>query len=207
MVDFRFYLITDRHQCAGRSLLDVLRAACEAGVRAVQLREKDLTPKEVCALAEGVQSALVSKGARLFINDRADVARAVGASGVHLPEAGLPVRAARRALGPGGVVGVSTHDLDGARRAEEAGADFVTFGPVFFTPSKAAYGQPVGLKKLEAVARLLTVPLFAIGGIGPGRVRSCLEAGAHGVAAISAVLSAPNPGEVVRAFAKELGGL
>jgi len=207
MVDFRLYLVTDRHQCAGRPLVEALRAACEAGVRAVQLREKDLPPGEVFELAEEVQAVLKLRGARLFVNDREDVARAVGAAGVHLPESGLPVGAARRALGPGGLVGVSTHSLDGARRAEDAGADFVAFGPVFFTPSKAAYGPPVGLEGLEAVARGIALPVFAIGGVQPGRVRSCLDAGARGVAVISAVLSAPEPGAAVRAFEKELGGL
>lgn len=207
MIDFRLYLITDRHQCAGRPLVEALRAACEAGVRAVQLREKDLSPREVFELAEEVQAVLRPGGARLFINDRADVARAAGAAGVHLPENGLPVGAARRALGPEGLVGVSTHDPDGARRAEDAGADFVAFGPVFFTPSKAVYGPPVGLGGLEAVARRVAIPVFAIGGVRPGRARPCLDAGARGVAVISAVLSAPEPGATVREFAKELGGL
>lgn len=187
--------------------MEALRAACEAGVRAVQLREKDLSPREVFELAEKVQAVLRPGGARLFINDRADVARAAGAAGVHLPENGLPVGAARRALGPEGLVGVSTHDSDGARRAEDAGADFVAFGPVFFTPSKAVYGPPVGLGGLEAVARRVAIPVFAIGGVRPGRARPCIDAGARGVAVISAVLSAPEPGATVREFAKELGGL
>ncbi len=207
MVDFRLYLITDRHQCAGRSLAEVLRATCEAGVRAVQLREKDLGPGDLFKLAEEVHSVLRPGGARLFLNDRADIARAVNAAGVHLPEMGIPVQAARRALGPGGMVGVSTHDPDGAHRAEDAGADFITFGPVFFTPSKSMYGQPLGIERLEAVARRRTLPVFAIGGIQPDRVRPCLDAGAWGVAVISAVLSAPDPAGVVRAFGKELGGL
>jgi thiamine-phosphate pyrophosphorylase len=207
MIDFRLYLITDRHQCAERPLLEVLRATREAGVRAVQLREKDLGPGEVFKLAEAVCAVLRPGGARLFLNDRADIARAVGAAGVHLPETGIPVGAARRALGPGGIVGVSTHDPDGARRAEEAGADFITFGPVFFTPSKAAYGQPLGLERLEAVARQVTLPVFAIGGVRPDRVGPCLDAGARGVAVISAILAAPDPGAAVRAFGEELGGL
>jgi thiamine-phosphate pyrophosphorylase len=207
MIDFHLYLVTDRRQCAGRPLVEALRAACEAGVRAVQLREKDLAPREVFGLAEEVQAVLRPGGARLFINDRADVARAVGAAGVHLPENGLPVEAARRALGPGRLVGVSIHDSDGARRAEDAGADFVAFGPVFFTPSKAAYGPPVGLKGLEEVAGRIALPVFAIGGVQPGRVRSCLDAGAHGVAVISAVLAAQDTGAAVREFEKELGGL
>ena len=205
MVDFRLYLVSDRHQCTGRSLIEALTTASEAGVRAVQIREKDLRAGELLALSREVQSVTGPRGVRLFINDRADIARAVGAAGVHLPEAGLTVEAARKALGPGGLIGVSTHSGEGARRAGQCGADYITFGPVFSTPSKAAFGPPAGVEKLEEAARAVDLPVFAIGGVRPDRVRACLDAGAHGVAVISAILSARDVRQAVGRFRKELG--
>ncbi len=205
MVDFRLYLITDRHRCEGRRLASVLQVACEAGVRAVQLREKDLSTKAFWDLAEEIYSLVEGIGARLLINDRADIAGPVGAFGVHLPENGMPVPAARKAMGGRGIIGVSTHDPDKARRAEDEGADFVTYGPVYFTPSKAAYGEPVGLQNLETVTRLLSIPVFAIGGILPNRVKPCVEAGAHGVAVISGILSAPDVMAAVKEYRNALG--
>ena len=205
MVDFRLYLITDRHRCEGRGLVSVLQAACEAGVRAVQLREKDLSTRAFWDLAEEISSLVGRTGARLLINDRADIAGPVGAFGVHLPENGMPVPAARKAMGEVGIVGVSAHDPEKARRAEDEGADFVTYGPVFYTPSKVAYGEPAGLQNLETVTRLLSIPVFAIGGILPERVIPCVEAGAHGVAVISGILSAPDVTAAVKEYLNALG--
>lgn len=205
IVDFRLYLITDRHQCRDRSLADVLSEACRAGIRAVQLREKDLTPSALFRLASELKPILDGFGTTLLVNDRADIAAAVGAKGVHLPEVGIPVEAARRCLPSGALVGVSTHGRDGARLAQEAGADFITFGPIFFTPSKAQYGEPVGLHALEEVAREVRLPVFAIGGITPSRVKDCLAAGASGVAVISAILMAERVSEAVEAFREALG--
>ena len=156
-------------------------------------------------LAEEIYSLVEGIGVRLLINDRADIAGPVGAFGVHLPENGMPVPAARKAMGGRGIIGVSTHDPDKARWAEDEGADFVTYGPVYFTPSKAAYGEPVGLQNLETVTRLLSIPVFAIGGILPNRVKPCVEAGAHGVAVISGILSAPDVMAAVKEYRNALG--
>lgn len=202
---FSLYLISDRTQCSGRSLVEALVQACQAGVRGVQLREKDLTPADFLRLARDVRAALDPFHPALLINDRADVARAVEASGVHLPESGLPPAAARQCLRPGSLIGVSTHSVDSACRAQDAGADFITFGPVFFTPSKASYGPPLGLDALEQTVRTVRLPVFAIGGITPERARSCLDAGAHGVAVISAILAAPDIPGAVAAFRETMG--
>ena len=207
MVDFRFYLIGDRTCCAGRSLASALGQACRAGVRAVQVREKDLSTPDLLALAREVQAELGSLQPVLTVNSNLEVAAACGAQGVHLPESAMPVREAREALPSGTLIGRSTHGTESARAAETEGADFVTFGPVYDTPSKAGYGPPTGLQALAEAAESVTIPVFALGGVTPGRTRSCLEAGAYGVAAISAVLSQPDIPAAVRKFEKALGGL
>lgn len=207
MVDFRFYLIGDRTRCAGRSIAWALSQACRAGVRAVQIREKDLNARDLLALTREVQVELGSLRPLLTVNSNLEVAAACGAQGVHLPESGMPVREAREALPPGTLIGRSTHGTESARAAEAEGADFVTFGPVYDTPSKAEYGPPQELRALAEAAGSVTIPVFALGGVTPGRTRSCLEAGAYGVAAISAVLSQPDIPAAVRRFEKALGGL
>lgn len=205
-VDFRLYLISNRRQTGGRPLVAALQAAAQAGVRAVQLREKDLNPREQYALAEEVRSVLDPLGAHLLLNDRADVACAAGAAGVHLATTSLTPQAVRRCH-PSMLIGVSTHTLVEATFAEASGADFITFGPVLFTPSKAAYGEPRGLEALRAVCAAVSIPVFALGGITPERVSDCLHAGAHGVAAISALLDVPSIPDAVAAFRAELGDL
>lgn len=207
MVDFRFYLIGDRTRCAGRSLASALGQACRGGVRAVQIREKDLKTPDLLALAREVQAELGSPRPVLMVNGNLEVAAACGAQGVHLPESGVPVREAREALPPGTLIGRSTHGTESARAAEAEGAEFVTFGPVYDTPSKAGYGPPQGLRALAEAAGSVTIPVFALGGVTPGRTRACLEAGAYGVAAISAVISQPDIPAAVRRFEKALGSL
>ncbi|MHB9131943.1 MAG: thiamine phosphate synthase [Armatimonadota bacterium] len=206
-VDFRCYLITDRTRTGGRPLATALQAAAHAGIKAVQIREKDLTPRELFALAIEVRDALKSLGTRVLINDRADIACAAELAGVHLTTTSLSPKSARCCLRAGSLVGVSCHTLVEARFAEEFGADFITFSPVFFTPSKAAYGEPRGLEALREVCAAVRLPVFALGGITPDRVPACLDAGAHGIAAISALLDVPSIEEAVGAFANALGGL
>lgn len=187
--DWLLYLITDRHACGSRSLVDVVAAALRGGVRAVQLREKDLASRELLSLASDLRALTAQSGARLLINRRIDVMQAVGADGVHLPQDGLPPSVVRRLVGPDKLIGVSTHSVKDVQRASEAGANFVTFGPVYDTPSKRAYGPPVGLAALEAVCRRSSLPVFAIGGIDSSRIAPVMAAGAHGVAMISAIIS------------------
>jgi len=199
-VGFSLYLITDRHQTAGRNLLAVVEEALEGGVRAVQLREKDLPPRELLELARAMRALTGRYGAKLIINDRADIALAAGADGVHLGEASIPAAAARRILGPDRLIGVSCHGTEGALAAETSGADFITFGPVYPTPSKAAYGPAAGVKRLAETAKLLRIPVFALGGIKRENTSEAMAAGAAGVALISAIIAAGNPAEETRAF-------
>lgn len=199
-VDFSLYLITDRHQTAGRDLPAVVEEALAGGVRAVQLREKDLSPRELLELALTMRELTGRYGAKLIINDRADIALAAGADGVHLGEASIPAAAVRRILGPNRLIGVSCHGREGALAAEKSGADFITFGPVYPTPSKALYGPPVGVEQLAETAALLDIPVFALGGIRRENTPEALAAGAAGVALISAVVAAGNPAVEARAF-------
>ena len=164
---FRLYVVTDRHQTAGRPLAEVVAAAARGGAGAVQLREKDLSARELYDMGACLQEVLSPYRVPLLINDRLDVALALNAEGVHLAGHSLPTRTARRALGPDKLLGVSTHSLDAARQAAEEGADFVVFGPVFATPSKLAYGPPQGLSQLAAVVREVSIPVLGIGGITP----------------------------------------
>lgn len=200
MVDFSLYLVTDRHQTRGRPLTEMVEACLKAGVRGVQLREKDLPIKGLFAMALELRGLTHQHGAKLLINDRVDVALGVRADGVHLPQDGIPPSAVRKLVGPDLLIGASTHSLAEARDAETEGADFVVLGPVFETPSKLRYGPPVGIEALRQVARELSIPVFAIGGIDAGRVPEVLGAGAHGVAVISALLAADDPGTAARAL-------
>jgi thiamine-phosphate pyrophosphorylase len=192
-VDFNLYLITDRRQTRGRSLSDVVEQALQGGVRAVQLREKDLPDGELYRLAGELRRITSKYGARFLINERADIALDIGADGVHLPESGLSVEAAREIIGPERLAGVSCHNLDSARSAHKSGADFITFGPIFFTPSKAAYGSPVGLEPLAEAARILDIPVFGLGGINESNILKVMAAGVHGIALVSAIMAAEQP--------------
>jgi thiamine-phosphate pyrophosphorylase len=189
-IDFSLYLITDRHQTAGRPLLPLLDRALSAGVKAVQLREKDLDTRSLAELAGELLALTRKHGGLLFINDRVDLVLALGADGVHLRSNGMPIRAARRVLGPHRLIGTSVHSVDEVLKAETDGADFAVLGPVYDTPSKRAYGDPIGLRPLEEASRQSHIPVFAIGGISLPRVPEVRRAGARGVAIISAILEA-----------------
>ncbi len=206
-VDFRFYLITDRHQTLGRDLVSLVQLACRHGVRAVQVREKDLSARELCELVQELQEICRQHKIKLLVNDRVDVALASHADGVHLTAHSLPAAVVRTLLPRGSLVGVSTHSLEEARRAETQGPDFILFGPVFATPSKLKFGPPQGLERLKQVAEAVRTPVFAVGGVSPARTRLCLEHGAAGVAAISSVMQAPNPAEILEQYRLALSHL
>ncbi len=205
-IDFKLYLITDR--CGlppGRNLIETVAAALEGGVRAVQLREKDLSPRELLPLAVELRQLTARFGARLLINDRLDIAQAVKADGVHLAGTSLPTAVARRLLGPEALIGVSTHSFAEVQAAAIEGADFVTFGPVYPTPSKAAYGPPVGLEALRSACAAAPLPIFALGGIQDSHIPDLKAAGANGIALISAILAAPVPQQAAADLCRRLG--
>ncbi len=200
-VDFKLYLITDRTRiAAGHTLVSAVEKALQGGVEAVQLREKDLPAAELLTLARQLRDLTRLYDARLLINDRIDLALAVHADGVHLGGHSLPTDLVRQLVGPNLLIGVSTHSCADISRASEQGADFVTFGPVYATPSKAAFGPPQGLLALNEACRCSALPVFALGGITAERVSEVKRAGAAGIALIGAILSNPDPRSAVSAF-------
>ncbi len=203
-VDFRLYLITDRRQAPGGDILAAVARALDGGVRAVQLREKDLPAGELCRLAERMRSLTARYGARLLVNDRADVAKAVGADGVHLGVLSLPPREARRLLGEDSLIGCSTHGIEELREAEKGGADFATFGPVFRTPSKEPFGPPRGVSSLAEACRAAGIPVFGLGGIRPGNAEEVARSGCFGIALISGIVAASDPGAAAAGLLKSI---
>lgn len=203
-VDFSLYLITDRHQTCGRPLEEVVRAALRAGVRAIQLREKDMAPRPLLSMARELTGLAHAYGAKLLVNERADLCLASNGDGVQLPAGGLPAVVARGVVGADRLLGVSTHSADEVMRAESEGADFILLGPIFDTPSKRAYGAPIGLRALERARDRCRTPLFGIGGITPKRVRDVLRAGAYGVAVIGGVMGAADAEQASREFLNAL---
>ena len=198
--------LSDIPETAGKLQLEKIDQAAKSGVDWIQLREKDLSGKQ---LAEFATAAMwrVAGASAILVNDRLDVACAVKAAGVHLGEHSLPVKEAKRFASDSGagkhfLVGASVHSREAALQAEEDGADYVIFGPVYATPSKEEFGQPQGLAKLQDVCRRLKIPVLAIGGITLENARECLKAGATGIAAIRLFQDAAN----LPALVKELHG-
>ena len=200
MDQLRLCLVTDRAQTRGRDLVGVVGECLAAGLPAVQVREKDLGAAELAALCRRLRAPTRERGALLIVNDRVDVALAVGADAVQRTGASLAVDDIRSIAGPRLRIGASVHSLDDAVDAEAKGADWIVFGPVYDTPSKRRYGAPQGLDALAKVTGRVRVPVIAIGGITPERAREVMAAGAHGVAAIAAILDAPSPADTVRHF-------
>jgi thiamine-phosphate pyrophosphorylase len=178
------------------ALLRRIETAAAAGVDWIQIREKDLPARELLDLTRRAVGACGKPGAlragrilvRILVNDRADVAWAAGAAGVHLGEKSLPIPAllnARRGSARADfLIGASCHSLGAALRAADEGASYIFFGPIFATPSKAAFGPPQGLAKLAEICRAVSIPVIAIGGITLENAAACAEAGAAGIAAI-----------------------
>ena len=205
MDELRLQLVTDRTQTRGRDLAVVVAECLAAGLPAVQVREKDLGGGELAGLCRRLRPPTRAHGALLIVNDRVDVALAVGADAVQRTGASLDVEDVRAVAGRRLRIGASVHSLQEAVDAELKGADWVVFGPVFDTPSKRAYGPPQGLDRLATVARRLKIPVIAVGGITPERAGEVLEAGARGVAVISGILTAPSPAAATARYLDALG--
>jgi thiamine-phosphate pyrophosphorylase len=196
-------------------LLEKIELAAAAGVDWIQLRERDLSGKQSASLTrEALHRVLQQAGhakvrTRILVNDRLDVALAEQTGGVHLGENSLPVQEAKRLLEAspaaksvprGFLTGVSRHSLEAAQSAATAGADYIFFGPVFVTPSKAAFGVPQGLDRLAQLCTSVAIPVLAIGGITLENAPACFSAGASGIAAIRLFQDSADPASIVRAI-------
>jgi thiamine-phosphate pyrophosphorylase len=191
--DLRVYLVTDRALCLGRDLLEVICQAVAGGVGAVQLREKDVSFEEFVALGLKVKEVLDPRNIPLIINDRVDVALAVGARGVHLGQSDMDVALARKLLGPAALIGLSVETIDQVRAADPLDLDYLGISPVFVTRTKPEADLPWGLRGVRLIRETSRHRLVGIGSIGPGNAAAVIKAGAHGVAVVSAICSAPNP--------------
>lgn len=204
-VDFNLYLITDRRSLPeGEHLLQRVEAALLGGVRCVQLREKDLSPDDLLPLAHEMRMLTAAFGAKLLINGNIEVARAVDADGIHLGGDAPTTAEARRLIGPGKLIGVSTHRRNEIEAAARDGGDFVTFGPVWPTPSKAPYGPPVGLDLLREACLTPPLPVFALGGVTVSRLSDLSAAGCRRVACIGGILFSDDPTGAARQFTARL---
>jgi len=200
-------VITD-DALAGERITAIIEAACAAGCHMVQLRQRRLPASDLLALARSLRELTTATGTLLVINDRIDIALAVGADGVHLPAAGMSPARARRLLGPTRIVGRSAHSADeiAAFARADAEVDYLQFGPVYATASKAGYGRPQGLARLgEAVDAAGQVPVIAVGGIEENRVAEVMSRGAAGVAVIAAVMASNDPGAATGALVSAVG--
>ena len=194
------YLVTDRHASRRRELTEVVAECLDAGLRLLQVREKDLAPAPLAALCRPLRELTRRAGARLFVNSNVEVALEVGADGLHRPHALVIVPEDA----PGLAIAVSVHRASEAVEAERDGAEFVVFGPVYDTPSKRRYGPPQGLDALARAVESVRIPVLAIGGVTPPRVPEVRAAGAGGVAVISAILGADSPRDATKRFLEAL---
>jgi thiamine-phosphate pyrophosphorylase len=192
------YLITDRRIAGGRPILEIVRAAIAGGATVVQLREKEASTREMIELGRALLAITRAAGVPLIVNDRVDVALAIEADGVHVGQEDMPAALTRRLIGPHRILGVSAATVAEAEQAVRDGADYLGVGDVYGTPSKPDAGPPIGLEGLAAIARAVAIPVVAIGGITPENAAATIDAGAVGVAVISAIVGAPDPAAAAR---------
>jgi len=195
-LDLSLYLVADTGLCGDRGVVSTVRAAVRGGATAVQVREPLATTRELLALAEAVHAALAGTGVPLLVNDRLDVALAVGAEGVHLGQSDLPVPHARRVAGPDLLIGLSVSTFDQVAQAQAwppGTVDYLGVGPVYATATKPKAPPALGLARTAALAAAATLPCVAIGGITGGNAVSVWETGVAGLAVVSAVCAVPDP--------------
>jgi thiamine-phosphate pyrophosphorylase len=196
-------LITDRNLCK-QSFLNTIKLALMGGVKTIQLREKGLSTHELYSLASELRKTTRYFHANLIINDRVDIAMSVEADGVHLGWQSLPFHVTRKLLGFERLIGISTHNRQEALQAQDYGADYITFGPVFDTPSKAGLLKPMGPEEIQYLKTAVEIPVIALGGIRENNVKDVLVNGADGIAVISSIMHAINPEDAARCLYKKI---
>ena len=198
------YVVTDRHQTGEDRFQQILRDITSEPGLMLQIREKDLGTRELLSLVREIQRVARPFQVPCFINDRVDLVLATQTAGVHLRSDSMPVKEARKCLGPDFFIGQSVHSQEEAIQSETDGADFVVLGPIYETPSKRKYGPPLGVGALRDACRRCHVPVYAIGGVTLARVDEVMEAGAYGVAVISSIFRSPVPREAVKHYVTKL---
>lgn len=197
------YVITDEALAGDLPHATIAQRAVEGGATAIQLRDKSRPAKDLIRIGREICAITRRAGALFIVNDRLDIALASGADGVHLGQDDIRCDTARQIAPPGFVIGISVGSVDEAVEAERAGADYVALSPVFSTGSKADAGPGLGLVQLRQIRAAVRIPVIAIGGIGPGNAGQVIDAGADGIAVISAVVSQPD----IAAAARQLAGI
>ena len=198
------YVVTDRHQTGEDRFQQILRDITSEPGLMFQIREKDLGTRELLSLVREIQRVARPFQVPCFINDRVDLVLATQTAGVHLRSDSMPVKEARKCLGPDFFIGQSVHSQEEAIQSETDGADFVVLGPIYETPSKRKYGPPLGVGALRDACRRCHVPVYAIGGVTLARVDEVMEVGAYGVAVISSIFRSPVPREAVKHYVTKL---
>jgi len=192
-LDLSLYLVTDSDLCAPRAVAQVVEAAVSGGVTLVQLRDKEASSRDLYASACALKAVLDPHSVPLIVNDRVDIALAAKASGVHLGQSDLPYKEARRLMGPKAIIGLSVDNMKQLEEAEELDADYLAISPVFYTATKSDIASPWGLEGVREAARRSTHQLVGIGGINHSNAAQVIEAGALGIAVVSAICSAEDP--------------
>jgi len=203
-MDWTLYVITDPRLSRGRSHLEVAQAAIRGGATVIQLRDKEATTRQLVETGRVLRDLTRRMGVAFIVNDRVDVALAVEADGVHLGVDDMPVPIARHLLGPEAIIGFSPETLDQARQAEAEGANYLGVGAVFGTGTKPDAGPPIGVKGLREMVQAVSIPVVAIGGITTDNAARCIQAGAAGVAVISAVVAAEDVEAAARRLREQL---
>ncbi len=192
-VDYSLYLVTDREMSRGKDLCEIVVEAIRGGVTIVQLREKKLPLDEFIKVASEIKAVVKPYKIPLIINDRIEVAIAVGADGVHIGQGDTPLDTARKSVGPKMIIGVSVSNVEEAIAAQNGGADYLGISPVWNTPTKTDTPEATGLEGVRAIRAAVKIPLVGIGGINASNARAVIEAGCEGIAVVSAIMAAENP--------------
>lgn len=202
--DLRLYLVTDRPLALGRDIDWVVEEAVKGGVTMVQLREKDIDTRDFIALGLKIKEKLAPLGIPFVINDRVDVALAVGADGVHIGQSDMPYEMARKLLGPDAIIGLSVENMEDIEAANQLDVDYVGISPVYLTPTKTDTAAAFGLDGVSRAAALSKHPTVGIGGMNLRTAADVMKAGADGIAVVSAIMSADSPAQASEALLREV---
>jgi thiamine-phosphate pyrophosphorylase len=198
------YLVTDRGLCGGRALEDVVAQAVQGGVACVQLREKELGTRAFVSLAVALKALLAPAKVPLIINDRLDVALASGADGLHVGQEDMPCALVRRFMGPGAIIGLSVETWEDVERAQDLDVDYLGVSPVFPTPTKTDTKAAWGLEGIQRIRAFSRHPLVGIGGLNLGNAAQAVQAGADGIAVVSAICASADPRLATRELADRI---